>query len=823
MNALTPDVPGAHAVKHTGAGLPANDILPGPLVLEWHEAAELTEVLARWRELYDTLQRGQALSCSPEWVTTWLEQYGSRIPYRFVSGRDADGRLRAMTLLTEGIDQYDGPFPLRTLHLGTAGEPAEDSVCVEYNSVLADPPWHAAFLRDLLAAVTADSSWDELRFDGFALDDFAIAEKAIHRLRLRSDVRTVDSWYFDLDTTRAEGLSVIDALGYSTRKHLRRNLRWYGEAGGEPVGQWAETVEEAEDIFNELIALHQARWNSAGKPGSYASAPFTNFHRELLRKLVPEGRMVLYRVTCGDETVGCVQLLVDGRRVLSYQSGFAPYADRRSPGLVVDALCIEECLQRGYAAYDFLGGESEHKQKLSTDRRSLVWARLKRSRLKYVVARAGRLLKHGSRATTPPSATGSVAVREVTSLQGLEDLKDDWDRLLAETTGGTWLQSYDWFTTHRRLYCRSTGMRVLVVEDAGRPIGIVPLVLKSVPTSLGEIACLTWPTDDWGSFYGPVTADPTFVLIHALQYLRWAPRDWDVLELRNVDLDGLDRGRTKTAIEACSMTSHESVWDEAAIVELNRAKGEFTASLPKFQRQKLARTASRLEQRGPLEFVHCRAGAKDAEQLRELYAECEQVASRSWQAGSTSGISVCQPHARGFLQTIHEVAVAAGAADMALLRLNGEPIAFICGVQHNGHGVLLQTGREAGDELAGAGELVMSRWLDSCARLGDRVVDLGVGSPETKRPWITRPAQSYRYTKFSTLSPRAQLLTWSSWLKSNVRQAMTLAADSRNSQEATEQEQPAAGVPAESAAGTPAETVAHGDDGGAKPLARAGK
>ncbi len=41
--------------------------------------------------------------------------------------------------LTEGVEQFDGPLSVKTLHLGTAGEPAADSVCVEYNSLLVPP------------------------------------------------------------------------------------------------------------------------------------------------------------------------------------------------------------------------------------------------------------------------------------------------------------------------------------------------------------------------------------------------------------------------------------------------------------------------------------------------------------------------------------------------------------------------------------------------------------------------------------------------------------------------------------------------------------
>ncbi|MCA9115983.1 MAG: GNAT family N-acetyltransferase, partial [Planctomycetaceae bacterium] len=463
------------------------------LELRWHESAERAHAMRLWNMLAESLEHGPSLTCSPAWVETWLDQYGDLVPHRFVAGYSAEGTLRGMALLCEGVEEHEGPFPVRTLHLGTAGEPEADSVVVEYNRLLADSRWHPIFLRDVLQAMAEDGSCDELRLDGFSLNDFSVVSKSLQPLQLRKEVRTVVSWYFDLDAARAEGGEVISHLGYSTRKHLRKNLRWYTSEGGELTSEWAESVEEAEDIFAEMVQLHQQRWEAAGHPGVYSSERFMRFHQELLRRLVPAGKMVLFRVKCGTELVGCVQLLVDGRRVLAYQGGFAAYDSKHSPGVVVDYLCISECLKRGYSAFDFLGGESSHKQKLSTDSAKLVWVRLKHPRLKYAFAQVGRLLKYGSR--TAPSATppqnGTIRVREVNSLEDLAPLREDWNRLLARTADATWLQSYEWFTEHHRLYCSSSRMRVLVVEDEGHPIGIMPLVLKTVPTSLGEMSCLT--------------------------------------------------------------------------------------------------------------------------------------------------------------------------------------------------------------------------------------------------------------------------------------------------------------------------------------------
>ena len=109
------------------------------LLLEAREANSRDFVLSEWRQLENRIgDRG--LSCSADWTEVWLSVYGDLVPHRFLMAIDGqDGRLVGICLVTEGIEQKDGPLPIRTLHIGTAGEPDADSVCVEYNRLLVEP------------------------------------------------------------------------------------------------------------------------------------------------------------------------------------------------------------------------------------------------------------------------------------------------------------------------------------------------------------------------------------------------------------------------------------------------------------------------------------------------------------------------------------------------------------------------------------------------------------------------------------------------------------------------------------------------------------
>lgn len=337
---------------------------------ERHAAGE------RWRAI-EARVGGDALACSWAWTGTWLDHYGDAVRHKFVVGT-AGGEDCAIALITYGVGRRRGPFRLRTVHLGTAGEPRGEGVYVQYNRILSTPAHRQAFAAAVLAEMRRDRRCHELRLDGLAPEDGALFMTAEPRLAARREPAPTA----DLRQARTTGGDVTRTLSPATRKKLRRSLRGLGAVRCE----WAQSPEQALDILEELIALHQARWTAAGQPGAFASARFTAFHRALVPRLLPEGRVVLFRVRAATGTVGCEYNFVERRRVLSYQSGLARYADPQiRPGFVADILCMQACYERGLEEYDFLAGDSVFKRQLSTTERELVWATWRRPALRWTL------------------------------------------------------------------------------------------------------------------------------------------------------------------------------------------------------------------------------------------------------------------------------------------------------------------------------------------------------------------------------------------------------------------------------------------------------
>ena len=390
-------VSGSHAFSLV-TDSPANDVdvagSPGLRLLAY-EAHQQAVVLDLWRQLERHLTE-VPLACSADWTQTWLEQYGDVVRPWFVVGLVGQ-EVQGICLLSESRRQHCGPFPVRSLHIGTAGEPYGSSVCVEYNDVLVQPDYRVAFLTALQQWI-ASEQWDQCQWDGFSETALAswpewrqsrfssLADSVLQpvtefrpetRLTVRDRLR--ESRYFDLEQLRAAGGEILASLGKSTRSNLKRRLNQIG-----PIElEWAETLPQAEEIFAELVQLHQARWNAVGQPGAFASSRFFSFQQRLIQRLFPEKRVVLVRVKTPTATVGCLYLLVDRNRLLDYVSGFISFEDFPSPGLISHYLCMEAALERGYSAYDFLVGDKRHKENLGKSSQQLQWRVCERPRWKY--------------------------------------------------------------------------------------------------------------------------------------------------------------------------------------------------------------------------------------------------------------------------------------------------------------------------------------------------------------------------------------------------------------------------------------------------------
>jgi CelD/BcsL family acetyltransferase involved in cellulose biosynthesis len=277
---------------------------------------------------------------------------------------------------------------------------------------------------------------------------------------------------------------------------------------------------------------------------------------------------------------------------------------------------------------------------------------------------------------------------------------------------------------------------------------------------------LTYPLNDWGTFYGPIGPEPATTLDLGMKHLRATPRDWDLLDLRWVDEEGVDHGQTRQSMASAGFAPRGQAWDRAAVLEIRGTWDDYWQSRTSKWRESIRRYHRRLAAAGQVEFIRYRpkgSMAGDGDPRWDLYEACVGLARASWQGSSTDGSTLCHESVAAFLHDAHEAAVRTGSLDVCLLKLDGRPIAFVYNYHYRGRLFGLRMGFDPAAAPLGPGKVLQYLMFKDSFERGDTHFDMGVGSLDVKSHWLTSVATSFRLTCFASASLRTQVLRLKRW------------------------------------------------------------
>jgi CelD/BcsL family acetyltransferase involved in cellulose biosynthesis len=334
------------------------------------------------RDAWDGLFRDACNAAPPlqhEWLSAWWRVNGGV----YGNGRDA---LRVLCIW-RNQDELIGVLPLyqrraqriaeggRWLTYLSTGEPEADEICPDYMDLLCKRE-----MRD----VCADLAWRTLcgelghSYDRLELPSMADCSVMVKWARLQGsqhDLQVSPAGVCPLADLGGGFDAYLGRLSGNTRQQARRLLR--AAQGAKVSLEVAGTASEAEEYLQQMIDLHQARWQAVGKPGCFASRRFTEFHRQLAAVWVPQGKAILSRLRCGEDVLAVKYGFVSGPKYDFYQSGVKmdEEAPIRSPGIVSFLMLMRHVCDRGISTFDFLRGASGYKYRLATSAQPLVSVR----------------------------------------------------------------------------------------------------------------------------------------------------------------------------------------------------------------------------------------------------------------------------------------------------------------------------------------------------------------------------------------------------------------------------------------------------------------
>ncbi|HEV8000690.1 MAG TPA: GNAT family N-acetyltransferase [Planctomycetaceae bacterium] len=361
-----------------------------------------------------------------------------------------------------------------------------------------------------------------------------------------------------------------------------------------------------------------------------------------------------------------------------------------------------------------------------------------------------------------------ITVSEYNDADSIAKIRELWRELWWKTPRASFFQSVEWFETS----VRRGGIdriRVLVVAAAGRPIGIVPLVIQRVPSGLGRISVLTDSPDERGFFYEPIGPNPAATLEAVLAHVSSTSIDWDLFELRHADVQKLDRGPAPAELWKTRFGRLRRFEERRPIVDCRGDWVHYWDSRSQELRDQYRRSEAALQALGQIDYVRYRPEGTplgDDNPRWDLFEELER--RREGGRGKRragDGLRHKQPGHEPLPRELHEAATRVAGVDFNVLRLDGRPIAWAYNYRCDGR-LETQRIRAVPEHESVATAVLMGRMLRDGFRRGDDYYLFELAASAAASGWKTGETSRFRYTHFAPQAPRAQLLRFVGWLKS---------------------------------------------------------
>ncbi|MBI1248622.1 GNAT family N-acetyltransferase [bacterium] len=357
-------------------------------------------------------------------------------------------------------------------------------------------------------------------------------------------------------------------------------------------------------------------------------------------------------------------------------------------------------------------------------------------------------------------------VLEINQPHDLAYVRCNWQRLWNSTPGANFFQTLQWLQIYWKHFGEDKRMRVILVLEGERLVGVVPLVVVNESTRLGKIRVLTYPLSDWGSHFGILAENPQQALSLALEHIYQSRRDWDLIDLRWLSEEDLEQNLTSGAMSQAGFVPNAGIWKETAFIDFDGSWDDYLRARSPKLRAEIRRKLRKFHATERVQLYRYRPMGieyNDNDPRWDLYRTAMEIAEQSWQGHSTTGTTISHRTVRCYIQDCHVAATELGMLDLAILTFDGEPAGFCYNYCAGGYIYGLRRGDSEVARQNGLGTLLTAMLILDSYERGDKALDMGTGSFEAKRRWLTRIATVGRMTHYPITVPRAQILRLKHW------------------------------------------------------------
>ncbi len=265
-----------------------------------------------------------------------------------------------------------------------------------------------------------------------------------------------------------------------------------------------------------------------------------------------------------------------------------------------------------------------------------------------------------------------------------EAFKEPWNDLVGELGGGIdgpdVTTTFEWTQALRDAFALGDVSRVVVATRNGKLEGVLPLYTAAKRVHRLTCRVLAPIQEIYGGRSGLVQR--SFDLVHdtrnLLRFLRAEVRDWDALSMTVVAGSPSQNALRQAAIrEGLGLIEMET--SVSPYVVLDKGWDALFNSRAKKFRWHLRKSVKRLEQLGNLVYHEAHTEA-DTERFLQVMLEIER---QSWKEAAGTSITA-NAYQEEFYRRYLPAAAVNGLLSGHWLEIDGEPVAYVCGVLHLG-------------------------------------------------------------------------------------------------------------------------------------------
>jgi hypothetical protein len=306
-----------------------------------------------WRKLTETNdEKKEPLQCfmSWEWLSQWLETYQIYI-----------NELKVICILYG--DEYVAIAPFytytnkvlgvtsKTLAFIATNEPEYCEVASEFIDI-AYTAKHKHKIIDLLTEQLSNLT-NITRLSFKDLNKHSLMYAVCQKLKLQTIAyeEHITGYQFYVN------IAVPTQYPTSFSKKKKRILNKFEKIDDTKKPRFIIANEEVQalKLYEQLVNLHQKRWQQQNKPGVFSNNNFYEFHNQFIKKSFKKGIIVLSAIQIEGQIISVNYSIKWHNTLYFYQSGIdESYKPNLSPGLLNHLLLIRYCKEQDIQKYNLL-------------------------------------------------------------------------------------------------------------------------------------------------------------------------------------------------------------------------------------------------------------------------------------------------------------------------------------------------------------------------------------------------------------------------------------------------------------------------------------